>query len=87
MLPDKCVMLNNRTMKKVFLILFVGVLGVWVSQQTLDSPIMNDVFLENVEALAEMEVPGPTICWASGELTCPGNGKKVGEVYQGYSLR
>ena len=67
--------------------MFVGVLGFWVSQQTQETPIMNDVFLENVEALADMEMSGPTTCWLSGELTCPNNGEKVGEVYQGYSLR
>ena len=39
-------------MQKVFLILFVGVLGIWVSQQTQKTPIVDDVLLENVEALA-----------------------------------
>ena len=39
-------------MQKVFLILFVGVLGIWVSQQTQKTPIVDDVLLENVDALA-----------------------------------
>ena len=32
--------------------MFVGVLGIWVSQQTQKTPIVDDVLLENVEALA-----------------------------------
>ena len=39
-------------MQKVFLILFVGVFGIWVSQQTQKTPIVDDVLLENVDALA-----------------------------------
>lgn len=41
-------------MQKVFLILFVGVLGIGVSQQTQKTPIVDDVLLENVEALANI---------------------------------
>ena len=74
-------------MQKVFLILFVGVLGVWVSQQTPKAPIVDDVLLENVEALANSEETLPTDCWSSGDVTCPGNGVKVEVVYIGYSLR
>lgn len=32
--------------------MFVGVLGIWVSQQTQKTPIVDDVLLENVDALA-----------------------------------
>ena len=74
-------------MQKVFLILFVGVLGIWVSQQTQKAPIVDDVLLENVEALANYEETLPTDCWSSGGVTCPGNGAKVEVVYEGYSLR
>ena len=74
-------------MQKVFLILFVGVLGIWVSQQIQKTPIVDDVLLENVEALANYEITLPTDCWSSGNVTCPGVGIKVEVVYEGYSLR
>ena len=67
--------------------MFVGVLGIWVSQQTQKTPIVDDVLLENVEALANYEETLPTDCWSSGDVTCPGNGAKVKVVYEGYSLR
>ena len=38
-------------------------------------------------ALANYETTLPMHCWSSGEVTCPGNGAKVGDVYIGYSLR
>ena len=74
-------------MQKVFLILFVGVLGIWISQQTQKTTIVDDVLLENVEALANYETTLPMYCWASGDVTCPGSGVKVSDVYIGYSLR
>ena len=73
-------------MQKVFLILFVGVFGFSVSQQTQESPIVNDVLLENVEALAIFENSVPTNCQGSGEQYCPLNGKKYAFIYEGYSL-
>ena len=73
-------------MQKVFLILFVGVLGVFISRQTLDAPIVNDVVLENVEALASTESGLPIYCEDSGSYSCPLNGDKFGFVYIGYSL-
>ena len=48
---------------------------------------MDDLLLKNVEALAEIESMEPIYCEDYGGFTCPNNGKKVGEVYQGYSLR
>lgn len=74
-------------MQKVFLILFVGVLGIWVSQQAQKTPIVDDVLLENVEALANDEVPGLTICRGSGDFVCPNFGERVSSIYVGYSLR
>ena len=74
-------------MQKVLLILFVGVLGIWVSLQAQKTPLVDDVLLENVESLANYETTLPMHCWSSGEVTCPGNGAKVGDVYIGYSLR
>lgn len=75
-------------MQKVFLFLFVGVLGVLVGHQVQrTSTIVNDVLMENVEALADAEAVGPITCWRTGDLTCPNYGEKVGSVYKGYSLR
>lgn len=74
-------------MQKVFLILFVSVLGIWISQQTQKTPLVDDVLLENVEALANGEVPGPIFCRFSGDYVCPDNNDRVAIIYQGYSLR
>lgn len=74
-------------MQKVFLILFVGVLGIWVSQQIQKTPIVDDVLLENVEALANTETSEPVICRLDGDVVCPINNRKCGVVYIGYSLR
>jgi len=74
-------------MQKVFLILFVGVLGVCVYMHEQESPIVNDVLLKNVDALADKVANGPTTCWCSGSYTCPGTGEKYEYVYQGYGLR
>lgn len=73
-------------MQKVLLILFVGVLGVCISRQTQGTPIINDVVLENVEALASTESGLPIYCEDSGGYSCPLNGEKFGFVYIGYSL-
>ena len=64
----------------------MGVLGIWVCYQTQETLTINDVLLENVEALAYGEVLGPTICRGSGNVTCPNYGEKVYMVYEGYSL-
>ena len=75
-------------MQKVFLVLFVGVLGVFINNQAMKtSVIANDVLLANVEALANTETALHTACFGEGGFTCPDTGRKVGEVYQGYGLR
>ena len=73
-------------MQKVFLILFVGVLGVWISLQPQETPVVNDVILENVEALAGVENKLPMFCEDTGSVVCPGTGKEVRAVYIGYSF-
>lgn len=73
-------------MQKVFLILFVGVLGVFISRQAHETPTVNDVILENVEALAGIENKLPMFCKDTGSVVCPGTGKEVRAVYEGYSL-
>ena len=80
--------INKGRMQKVFLVLFVGVLSFFIVSRTMKTPtITNDLFLENVEALANYESPEIIICDFSGNFICPANGKKVGYVYKGYSLR
>lgn len=75
-------------MQKVFLIVCVCVLISLVAQKATEvQPVLDDVLLKNVEALAEMESDGPTICLGSGDYTCPNYDAKVGFVYEGYSLR
>jgi hypothetical protein len=77
-------------MQKFILILFVGVLGVFVANQTEETPaVINDVVLENVEALAELENTGGDIrvqCVMSGNSECPISGVKVKYVIEGLSL-
>ena len=47
-------------MQKFFLVLLVGVLGVLFGFQTMgDTPAINDVVLENVEALSNNEIDTP----------------------------
>ena len=75
-------------MRKVFLVIFVGMLGVFINNQVMNAPtVVNDVLLENVEALANTETALHTACFGEGGFTCPDTGRKVGEVYQGYGLR
>ena len=75
-------------MKKGLFIIGVCLLGAftcWNSVKT--NTVMDDLLLKNVEALAKMESTEPIYCKDYGDFTCPDNGKKVGAVYQGYSLR
>ena len=75
-------------MQKFILILFVGVLGLIVANQTMETPIVaNDIVLENVEALAQSEMSEPIICKGSGDVTCPISDRKFAYVFIGYSLR
>ena len=74
-------------MQKFFLIFFVSVLGICFSRWTQETPNVNDVILENVEALASFENKLPMLCEGIGTVICPINGNEVAFVYQGYSLR
>ena len=74
-------------MQKVFLIVCVCVLSALVAQKARKvQPVLDNVLLKNVEALAGLESNGPTRCFGSGDYTCPNHGVKVGFVYEGYSL-
>ena len=58
-------------MKKVFLILFVGVLGIWTSLQPQETSVVEDVLLKNVEALASVKNKLPIFCDDIGPVRCP----------------
>lgn len=80
-------------MYKVILILGICAIGTIIPSQVKNSPsVMNDVMLENVEALSDTddtdktEEDVPLTCWSSGDYTCPGNGAKVGFIYEGNNL-
>ena len=88
MTPGKYITLNDKCMQKFALILFVGMLGVFIGSQTMETlTVANDVVLKNVEALANSEMPGITTCRGEGEVVCPINNRKCSVVYIGYSLR
>ena len=87
-IPDKYITLNDKCMQKFVLVLFVGMLGVFIGCQTMETlTVVDDVVLENVEALANSEMPGLTICRGDGDVVCPANNRKCAVVYIGYSLR
>ena len=75
-------------MKKVILILFVGVLGTIIGYQSKKTPVVtDDLMLENVEALANEENKLPIYCEASGCCICPINGARVKYIIESYGLR
>lgn len=75
-------------MKKFVLVLFVSALSALIGFQVKESQsVIDDVLLENVEALAYPEHLYNMVCEGIGEFTCPLTGDKVEDVYQGYSLR
>ena len=76
-------------MQKFILILFVGALGVFVTNQMEETPVVSDVVLENVEALADMEnMEGGILvqCVMLGNSECPIDGVRVKYVIEGLSL-
>ena len=75
-------------MQKFLVIMCVCLLGGFTCwNSVVSNPSTDELLLENVEALAEWEYIVPTSCYFSGNYTCPINGERVGEVYEGYSLR
>ena len=76
-------------MQKLILIVCVCLLGAFTCWKSVAPDTTDDLFLKNVEALADEEYSGPytTICEGTGNYTCPGNGARVEAVYIGLSLR
>lgn len=78
--------LCNANMKKLILFLFVGILVIityWSRPATVE---LNNLFLENVEALAAGEEITNVGCLGLGSVDCPIDNSKVEVVYDGYSL-
>ena len=77
-------------MQKVLFVIGVFVLGAFMCCKTMNAkPMIDDLLLKNVEALASEEntVIPPTICNGTGHLICPGIGERVKYVVQGFGLR
>lgn len=74
---------------KVFIVIvgacLLGAFTCWKSVAS-DSVAGDELFLKNVEALADEEFLGTTSCDYTGKYKCPINGKEVGVVYEGYGL-
>lgn len=76
-------------MKVFFVIVGACLLGAFTCWKSVVPDATDDLFLKNVEALADEEfwAPPGTYCGGSGNYTCPGTGVRVGAVYEGFSLR
>ena len=76
-------------MQKFLLIVCVCLLGAFTCWKSMSSDfVSDDLFLENVEALADEEyLPPLTLCEGSGNFSCPGTGVRVAVVYEGLSLQ
>ena len=73
-------------MKVFFVIVGACLLGAFTCWKSVTPDTTDDLFLRNVEALADEEFLGPTSCIYSGKYKCPINGEEVGFVYEGYGL-
>lgn len=73
-------------MKKLILLLFVGVMVATAYWFHSTSTALNDLLLENVEALAAGESSENIRCAGTGSVDCPINHSKVYAIYGGYSL-
>lgn len=73
-------------MKKLILFLFIGILIVITSWSRPAKVELNNLFLENVEALAAGEEVTTVRCLGSGSVDCPIDKFKAEAVYDGYSL-
>ena len=72
---------NKERMQKIYLVLLVGILGTFIGEQVQGmSAKIDNVLLENVEALAEGEASGP--CKGFGSVYCTYNGFWVEYQYQ-----
>jgi len=74
-------------MQKVLFVYGICALIVFTYWKTaVFQPVVDDLVLSNVEALADPEYTVPRICEDSGDVTCPINGKKVWIVIEQGSI-
>ena len=76
-------------MQKFLLITCVCLLGVFVYWNSIAKhpvSVSDNLFLKNVEALADEEYQYPIFCDGDGDFTCPKIERKVRYVFQGLSL-
>ena len=73
-------------MKKLFFLLFVGVLAGTVYCLRPAQAKLSNLLLENVEALAAPEGSTNINCVGTGSVDCPRDNSKAYMVFGGYSL-
>ena len=72
---------------KTTLLLVVVSISVFYWNSVRNSPQQsNDLFLQNVEALANNESKPMVSCYGTGSVDCPNSGNKVKRVTENYSL-
>lgn len=73
-------------MKKLIFLLSVGAMAAIIYFTRPDGTELNNLLLENVEALAAGEGSSAVHCVGTGSVDCPRNSSKVYVVFSGYSL-
>ena len=76
--------MKNKIKVAVISLCAVGAITAFCSQKS--GKQMDDLLLENVEALAWGEGGGPSNCLGLGDVDCPFSKTKVKYVMTGYSL-
>ena len=76
-------------MKVFFVVVGACLFGVFTYWKSINlDSVADDLFLKNVEALADEEyLPPLTLCEGSGNFSCPGTGVRVAVVYEGLGLQ
>lgn len=73
-------------MKKQILFLFVAVTAVVLCFTRPVEVGLNNLILENIEAMALGEITEPVYCVGTGSVDCPMDNSKVKVVFGGYRL-
>lgn len=76
--------MKNKIKIAVTSLCAIGVATLFFNRESGKS--VDELLLENVEALASEEVGGPVDCLGIGEVDCPRAHEKVKYVMSGYSL-
>lgn len=70
---------------KIFLVIILS-MAVLEVKFDLKKPAISLLTLENIEALASIEIDKPYTCSGVGTVDCPIKGVKVKNIYIGYNL-